>query len=526
MDCLYTSALLSTREGRLWFFHLHLDNTKSPAADLNLPDHKESSRDSRQKSFSRLASRRSTTWEGQKIRISTTPDQSRILNARKCTPQFQPPSRPDLLSISRFDIVVHQARRTATSCIGIATNGPEDALEVRSRISSRYMIVLDMTLKDHPTAGPSAGSGLTRDMAYPRKTTTFTINEEHFVTNLSHVKDDAVASLTIHTPEHLRALLTVHVTAKRNLAAADNREHIPFHVVHVEIPASLLSPDDQIDGKSLHPPLTTESEATYLIDLRGIAYMATLDLANVTVSIPQVGDVLYVTLKNRIDDITDAEYIPGTEDTATEDAAAGDANDATTKAAVNENPSNVWRAEVVDPFPFAHAITKKVDSTNLFQATPAVTVNVAMEHSNQNFKDDIRTMSALFASTAPETIRFREHLLFQNVEESPLLWVNINDLHGSSGIATTARAVYNQSQVDIVNSFKNAPKVIPVWGPFGTGKSTISVTESVVAMSDPSVRHQVAYSVDTNLGVDDICLRMDFLCNNLGLKKKIIIFTR
>ncbi|RDW91664.1 hypothetical protein BP5796_02829 [Coleophoma crateriformis] len=143
-----------------------------------------------------------------------------------------------------------------------------------------------------------------------------------------------------------------------------------------------------------------------------------------------------------------------------------------------------------------------------FSEMPWITVNVQTDHSNQSFKDDVRVINELFASKSLDKQRFAQSLLCQQIESSPLERINVEELHGTSIIANTARASYNESQIDM--------------GPYGTGKSHVAVTESVIAISNPETHVQVAYAMDTNFGVDDVATRIHDLTTRMGLKKKVI----
>ncbi|RDW80681.1 hypothetical protein BP5796_05379 [Coleophoma crateriformis] len=92
-------------------------------------------------------------------------------------------------------------------------------------------------VKNHLTAGPSAGVGLTRDETQPRPVT-FSIEEEHFTTNLCHDKDDATATLTMYTPEHPCSFLSIKFTAKRDMSTAENKKGTPYHMIQIEVPTS------------------------------------------------------------------------------------------------------------------------------------------------------------------------------------------------------------------------------------------------------------------------------------------------
>ncbi|RDW80673.1 hypothetical protein BP5796_05371 [Coleophoma crateriformis] len=350
-----------------------------------------------------------------------------------------------------------------------------------------------------------------------------------------------------------------------------------FFIRVCQLPTALqcLVPEGQNNGQDIDETLTTDSTEDYLEDMRGTAYMATIDFADFAVSFPQPGDVLYVTLnglqdgvapfhegqdttpsgqagdpapepKPHVDGDNDKDKDkPSPDDDNAEDgnfiydefAHEEDKNMLDLEATVNEKPPNIGRRRVPKwtsaehdrpyvPIKLPCLNWKAADTPgNLktkMDSTTAISVSLESDHSHQNYKDDVRTMATLFASEEEEKIRFRTHLLFQNVDRSPLQRCNVDLLHGSSTIATTARSVYNESQANMVHSFKDAPEVIAVWGPFGTGKSTIGITESVVALSNPDKFNQVAYSVDTNFGVDDVALRMDRKCKELGLNKKII----
>ncbi len=93
-------------------------------------------------------------------------------------------------------------------------------------------------------------------------------------------------------------------------------------------------------------------------------------------------------------------------------------------------------------------------------------------------------------------------------------------MKGKSSLTLTK--AFNKAQREAHESFSNTPEITLIHGPFGSGKTRLLISLAVETMSNPDCKNQILYTVESNKPVDEVALRMDKMCKDNQLNKKII----
>jgi DNA replication protein DnaC len=152
----------------------------------------------------------------------------------------------------------------------------------------------------------------------------------------------------------------------------------------------------------------------------------------------------------------------------------------------------------------------------LISSGPTVRVKLSQHYSRQGLKGKVRWADELHRSTNPQQIRVREALLCHD----PPRRVDVLALKGKSKLDLTAK--FNSTQQKTYKALSNALEIVLVHGPFGTGKTELCLATATEVMSNPDVKNQVAYFVDSNRAVDDVASRWLEMCEDNKLNKTIL----
>jgi superfamily I DNA/RNA helicase len=69
---------------------------------------------------------------------------------------------------------------------------------------------------------------------------------------------------------------------------------------------------------------------------------------------------------------------------------------------------------------------------------------------------------------------------------------------------------------------RDTPEYSLLHGPIGTGKTKVCIALTAEILSNPTVRNQVLYAVETNKAVDEVALRLEKVLSRAGLQRKIL----
>ncbi|KIM96281.1 hypothetical protein OIDMADRAFT_58618 [Oidiodendron maius Zn] len=165
--------------------------------------------------------------------------------------------------------------------------------------------------------------------------------------------------------------------------------------------------------------------------------------------------------------------------------------------------------------------TSEEDLAERLQAAPTVRVAIKMTYSRQGFVDQVNCADDLWRGTTAQKTRIRAALLCHNPDNSPLEYVNLLELKGTSTLDLTTS--FNTAQKAAYNSLGRTPEITLIHGPFGTGKTTLNIAHALEIISNPEVKNTALLLVDSNAAVDDIALRMRTRANALGMEAKVIL---
>jgi hypothetical protein len=157
----------------------------------------------------------------------------------------------------------------------------------------------------------------------------------------------------------------------------------------------------------------------------------------------------------------------------------------------------------------------------LIKRGPATSVKISVQYTRQGFKDQVRCASALWSSNEPQKQRLRQGLLCHDTQNTPFNRVNLLALKGSSSLDLTGK--FNPVQRATYDSLSSTPEITLLHGPFGTGKTTFLMSTALEIISNPTVRHQILYLVESNLAVDDVAMRLATLACTSGLGHKKVV---
>lgn len=153
---------------------------------------------------------------------------------------------------------------------------------------------------------------------------------------------------------------------------------------------------------------------------------------------------------------------------------------------------------------------------------PVVEVGIELDHSQQPYKDEVRSCDKLFSSRSPDKISLRDYIMCPTAADLE----PINLLEHMGPLDTTKN--FSPSQRKFYDSLQSVKKGIAILNaPFGTGKTTMALAIMLKMQSGgprkDSRKCQVVYTTSSNVAVDDAARRYAKLAEEHGMTHLNII---
>jgi hypothetical protein len=157
--------------------------------------------------------------------------------------------------------------------------------------------------------------------------------------------------------------------------------------------------------------------------------------------------------------------------------------------------------------------------TQIENLADSVTILIKPVQDIQSYKDDLRSMTALFHSNEKDKITLREYILGR---WDPTVAETTTSILEDMGPIDNL-GDFSKSQQEMYRALgKLKRKIALVHGPFGTGKTSAMIKIIAKYISNPQKHQRVLYVTGTNVAVDDAAQRCRAECEKQGLCKVII----